>query len=152
MNVITRYITKELVSNIILSLFVLTFIFITVDFLGRVWEFLDEDVTALLMFEYFFSKAPWVFYTMIPVACLMATLLTFSELSKNSEIVAMYAGGISIWRIAGIIFVIGSILTIFSFLINEFIVPPTFARAKYIRQVHVKKKNYRAFKKKQDLV
>jgi len=147
MNIISRYITKELLSNLLLGIFVLSSVFLIIDFLGRVWEFTDRGLPMKLMLEYFVTKTPFVIYNMIPVACLMATLVTFSEFSRNNEIVAMYAGGISLWRIAGVIIAIGLFVTIISFMLNEYVVPPTMARAKFIREVHVKRRNYQAFKK-----
>jgi len=147
MGIISRYIIKELISNLLLGIFVLTSVFLTVDFLGGIWEFLDKGIPLSVMIDYLINKIPWVMYNMIPIACLMATLLTISELSKNNEIIAMYAGGISIWKIASIVCFIGIALTIFSFALNEYLVPPTFSKAKYIRAVKVKNSKYQAFKK-----
>ena len=147
MNIISRYITKELLANFFLGIFVLVSVYLTIDFLGRVWEFLDANVAVTLMLEYFLTKTPWVIYNMIPIACLIATLITFSDFSKNNEMIAMYAGGISLWRIALLIISIGLMVTAGTFILNEYIVPPTMARARYIRQVHLKKRNYQAFKK-----
>jgi lipopolysaccharide export system permease protein len=118
-----------------------------VDFLGRVWEFLEMKIAYTIMFEYFISKAPWVIYHMIPVSSLLATLMTFSDLSKNNEIVAMYAGGISLWRLSGIMLFLGLFIAAFSFLVNEYLVPVSMAKVKYIQEVHISQNSYQTFKK-----
>lgn len=147
MKLVSRYIIKEFLSNIILTIFVLSTVFLAVDFLSKVWEFLEKKVAYTIMFEYFLNEYPWVIYNMLPISCLLATLMTFSELSKRNEIVAMYAGGISLWRIARILFVLGMCITALAFLINEYVVPHSMARVKYIMEVHIHKSSYQAFKK-----
>ena len=53
-----------------------------------------------LIFEYLLYRIPEVtFQWTLPYAVLLATLLTLGMLSRHSEITAMKAGGISLYRI-----------------------------------------------------
>ena len=61
--------------------------------------FLSNNATAAQMASYFFYSIPMIISLMLPAAILLATLLTYSSLSKFSEITAMKANGISLYRI-----------------------------------------------------
>jgi len=59
----------------------------------------------------------------IPVACLVATILAFSRLSADSEIVAMRACGIHLGRILTPLVFIGLIISLFLVILNERVIP-----------------------------
>jgi lipopolysaccharide export system permease protein len=66
---------------------------------------------------------PQILYYVLPMATLMAVLLTLSRLSGSSEIVAMEAGGVSRQRIAAPMLWLGLTLSCTSFILGEMIVP-----------------------------
>ena len=59
----------------------------------------------------------------IPMGVLLATVMTLNGLSLKSEITVMRACGIGLNRIAKPIFIFAIVMSIFSFFINETIVP-----------------------------
>lgn len=73
---------------------------------------------------------PSVVVLTLPMSALLAVLLGFGRLSGDSEVVSLFAGGISIYRCAVPIAVMGLAISIAAFTINEFIVPPASALAK----------------------
>lgn len=66
---------------------------------------------------------PSVIVMTIPMGVLLATVMTLNGLSLKSEITVMRACGIGLNRIAKPIFVFAILMSIFSFFINESIVP-----------------------------
>ena len=66
---------------------------------------------------------PSVIVLTIPMGVLLATVMTLNGLSLKSEITVMRACGIGLNRIAKPIFIFAIIMSIFSFVINESIVP-----------------------------
>ena len=58
----------------------------------------DDALTALSF--YMVLQLPDVLAELIPVAALLAGLLTFAELGRHSELTAIYAGGLSKTRLA----------------------------------------------------
>lgn len=76
-------------------------------------------------------KLPQVLVLTMPMAVLLATLLSLSRLSGNSEVVAMQAGGMSIYRIVALLVGVGVLVAIASVLMGELLVPV--ASAEYHR-------------------
>ncbi len=81
----------------------------------------------------------------MPLAVLMATLLTLGTLSRSSEIIAMQSCGISLRKIAEPIIVIALALSLFTFFSNEVIIPNTSQQMKYIEEVLIQKRNPSTF-------
>jgi LPS export ABC transporter permease LptG len=56
------------------------------------------EATTALMLRYFFFQTPQFVYFVIPIAVLVAVLVTLGILAKNSELAVMRACGISVYR------------------------------------------------------
>jgi lipopolysaccharide export system permease protein len=79
----------------------------------------------------------------LPMATLIATLLTLGNLSRHNEIIAMRASGVSLTRIIVPLLTAGLLISAVGFLNNEFIMPYYASRASYIRKVEIEKKEQR---------
>jgi len=87
---------------------------------------------------------------MMPACVLLAALITFGLFSRNHEIVAMKANGISLTRIARPVLAFGLVVCGLNFLLNEFVTPSANWQAEYIKYVEVqKKKEWGAFQENQ---
>src|SRR5690349_7845428 len=68
------------------------------------FELLDDigrrNVPFLMVKDYFWYLTPYLGYQLAPLAGLMAVLVTLGIMSKNNEIVAIKATGISLFRVA----------------------------------------------------
>ena len=53
-----------------------------------------------MLLRYFYFQTPQYVYYIIPMAALVATLVTIGLLTKNSELIVMRACGISLYRSA----------------------------------------------------
>jgi LPS export ABC transporter permease LptG len=72
-------------------------------------------------------------YTIAPLAVLIAVLVTFGVLNRNSEIIAMKATGISLYRLVIPIVAIAAILAISLFLFDEYYLPQANRRQEALR-------------------
>lgn len=97
MDTLDRYLIKELFIYFILILVGLSVLFLAVDFLTKAWS-MSMPLNKIMILYLF--KVPEALRQFIPVACLMSTLLVVSTMSKQNEVIALYAGGISTFRIA----------------------------------------------------
>jgi lipopolysaccharide export system permease protein len=87
---------------------------------------------------------------MMPACVLLAALITFGLFSRNHEIVAMKANGISLYRVSRPVLAFGLVVCGLNFLLNEFVTPAANWQAEYIKYVEVqKKKEWGAFKENQ---
>ena len=53
-----------------------------------------------MLLRYFYFQTPQYVYYVIPMAALVATLVTIGVMTKNSELLVMRACGISLYRAA----------------------------------------------------
>ena len=98
----TRKIHKVIYSEIIppslIALAVLTFVVFTREF-GPLAELLiRKDADAVTVLGVIIALLPRILIFTVPFAFLIGTLIGFSRLSADSEVVAMRAGGVSIYQ------------------------------------------------------
>jgi LPS export ABC transporter permease LptF/LPS export ABC transporter permease LptG len=99
----------QLLDIYVLRSFFYYFVLMTVGFilLFEVFTFFDllDDIarhrTGLFdVVTYFFYLSSYLFYQLAPLAALVAVLVTLGVMTKNNELVAFKAGGISLYRIS----------------------------------------------------
>jgi lipopolysaccharide export system permease protein len=150
MMILDRYVTKEYIKLFILILASFTALFLIIDLFERMRMFLSNHATFYQMLSYLLFMIPVIISQAIPVAVLLASLITFSNLSKYSEILAMKANGISLYRTSIPVIIMVVIICILSFLFNEFITPYSNEKADYIKLVEIEKqKSLGSFKQNQ---
>jgi LPS export ABC transporter permease LptG len=74
-------------------------------------------------------------YQIAPLAVLIAVLATFGTLNRNSELIAMKATGISLYRLVIPIVSIAAILAVTLFLFDEFYLPQANRRQEALRNI-----------------
>jgi len=138
--VLHRYVIREYLKIFALSLSSLILIYVVVLFFQKMNLFNKHQAPFYLMFEYLLYKIPEAtFQWTIPYAALLSTLLTLGGLSRHSEITAFKAGGISLYRITLPLIFIVLIISFFSFLGNDYLVPFTNQKTRYLLDVKVRK-------------
>jgi lipopolysaccharide export LptBFGC system permease protein LptF len=101
------------------ALLLLVEIFDCIDrFIGR--QVLWVDAVRYLAF-----KLPWMVYQMMPAACLLASVLTFSTLNKHQETTAMRAHGISPLRLTRPLLLLGCVVSLVLLVAQEYLLPYT---------------------------
>ncbi len=139
MTIISRYITREFLKLFSLVLLSFLSIYMIVDFFERIRMFLSNQATIGQMVSYFLYTVPMVVAQAIPASVLLTTLLTFGMLSKNHELVALKASGISMYRASVPVLFIASIACLLVFFLNEFVTPYTNQMARHIKLVDIQK-------------
>jgi len=114
---------REMFSPFIFSLLVIIFILFVQFLLRAIDRFLGKGIDTFTIFEYLFLNLAWIVALAVPMAVLIAALMTFGRLSEDNEITAMRAAGISFLKIIrpGIIF--GIIVCCLLLYFNNFILP-----------------------------
>ena len=99
----------QIVDTYILSNFLFYLVLMLASFVSMILVFnffeLMGDMSATRsrcrkMFTYLFFLTPQLIYEMLPVSVLVAVLVTFGVLSKQNEITAFKACGVSLYRLA----------------------------------------------------
>lgn len=99
-SILHRYILMNLLRNLGLSLLLFTLLFLMIDFFDCIDNIMAAGGTFFSSLLYFIYKIPLTINLMLPVAMLVTTLFTYGILSKNSEMVAMRAAGLSVFWLA----------------------------------------------------
>jgi lipopolysaccharide export system permease protein len=138
--ILNRYVVREYLKVLGLSLSSLILIYVVVLFFQNMNFFINHQAAGHLIFEYLLYKVPEVtFQWTLPYAVLLATLLTLGMLSRHSEITAMKASGVSLYRVTLPLFFIALLIGSLSFLGNEYLVPLTNQKVRYLLSVEVRK-------------
>ncbi len=102
-----------------------TFIFLFEAF--TFFELLDDiarhRVPFLVVMDYFRYLTPYLLYQLAPLGALVATLVTVGVMSKNNEIVACKASGISLYRLGLPLLLVGMALATTMILLDDTYLP-----------------------------
>ena len=131
--ILDEYVVREFVVTflMVLSAFVLLMLIFT--FFDLVGDILRNHIALATVGAYLVNLTPSMVYSIAPLAVLIAALVTFGVLNRNSEIVAMKATGISLYRMVIPIVSIAAILSVSLFLFEEFYLPQANRRQEALR-------------------
>lgn len=141
MTILFRYMLREFVKVFAMCFLGLMTVYLVVDFFEKLRRFLRYDASLLTMLEYFALRTPFISFQVAPFAVLVATLLTLGVLSRNHEITAMRACGISLYRIASPFICFGLAMALALFGLSAVLIPVATAAADYVRTVKIEKKS-----------
>lgn len=123
MNLLERYILRELAGPFLFGVLAFTGLFLSIDLVPLVRTGVDHGAPLLIMLQLVALKLPEVFMWTFAMAVLLATLLSLSRLSTNSEIVAMQAGTVSFYRIVAPVLTLGLAVSLLAMAMGEWLVP-----------------------------
>lgn len=141
MKVITKYISKEVIKVFIMCQFIFILLFLVIDFIQKIDNFVRAGVPFSTTIAYFLYKIPFITGQMIPVAVTISVIVVICLMKKNREIMAMKACGLDIFRAFTPVIFISILLSIFSFILSDAIIPFTSSRQNEIMEVKVKKRD-----------
>ncbi|MGH7198591.1 MAG: LptF/LptG family permease, partial [Candidatus Omnitrophota bacterium] len=123
MRIIDRYLIRGFVSPLLFCAALFTVMFVVIDSLNNLDEFIRHSVSIKIIFSYYFTLLPALLVQMIPLAALVAIQYILGNLNRHHEIIAMKASGISAFQILSPYLFTGILLSFAIFLISENVVP-----------------------------
>ncbi len=112
-------------------------LYVLIDFFEKIRMFLSNNATAGQIALYFVYLIPFIVSTILPFAVLLATLLTYSALARFSEITAMKANGISLYRMALPVLICATLAGVFLFFFTELVTPASIYKTEHLVKVEV---------------
>jgi LPS export ABC transporter permease LptF/LPS export ABC transporter permease LptG len=94
------YVLRRFLSFFVLLMAAFAFLFETFTFFELLDDIARHRVPFLIVVGYFRYLTPYLLYQLAPLGALVAVLVTLGVMSKNNEIVAIKASGISLYRLA----------------------------------------------------
>ncbi|MEW6332697.1 MAG: LPS export ABC transporter permease LptG [Thermodesulfobacteriota bacterium] len=140
MRILHRYLAYEFTRNLLFIVICLICLYLIIDFFEKIRMFLSNQATVQQMALHFLFRIPMILSQMLPASVLLASLLTCGYLARHSEVVAMKANGISLYRAFLPILTIAALTCLLVFFLNEWITPYTNERSEYIRLIEVQKR------------
>jgi lipopolysaccharide export system permease protein len=113
--------------------------------------FLSNHASVIQMATYFLFSVPMIISLILPAAVLLATLMTYSNLSKYSEITAMKANGISLYRMSSPVLIFAAVIAVSLFYFSELITPAALQKTENIVIVEVQKQKALGFFKQNEI-
>ncbi len=123
MKIIDRYILKKFILGIVFGLITFVTIFVVIDLLENLDDFLDHNVETRIIIQYYIAFMPEIIKLMTPVAVLLSSLFTTGKLSTQNELTAMKAGGLSLYRYMLPLMSVALVISFVSVYFNGWIVP-----------------------------
>lgn len=131
LSILDKYILKQIIEVFIFGVVIFTSIIFASDtFITLIKQISLYGMPFNVALMVILLNLPAVIVMTIPMSVLFSTVMTVNKLCLCSEITIMRACGISINRIAKPIFIFATIMALFTFFINETIVPITASQSK----------------------
>jgi LPS export ABC transporter permease LptG/LPS export ABC transporter permease LptF len=133
--ILDEYVVREFLFmfSLVLTGFVLLMLVFTV--FELIGDILRNHSALSIVGQYLINLTPSMIYQIAPLAVLIAVLVTFGVLNRNSEIIAMKATGISLYRLVVPVIGISAILAVALFVFDEFYLPQANQRQDALRSV-----------------
>lgn len=125
MNLLDRYITRELVMPFLFGICIFTSLFMSTELLHLTRLVVELGAPVDAVVRAFLLQLPQVIVYTLPMSMLLATLLSLSRLSAANEIIAMRAAGRHFVRTMLPVWTVALIVSVAAFILNEAVVPHT---------------------------
>jgi len=117
------YLLRRFLSYFALLMVIFVFLFETFTFFELLDDIARHRVPFLVVVNYFRYLTPYLLYNLAPLGALIAVLVTLGTMSKNNEIVAIKASGISLYRLAVPLLLMGTTLAATMIVLDDTYLP-----------------------------
>lgn len=119
--VLDRYVTREFLRIFITFVVATPLLFILGDLTDNLDRYMDRKIPGASIALGYVYKFPQFMLWSFPIAALIATIFTVSNMTRHSEMAAAKAGGISFYRVLAPLPVLGIILTLVGIGLTEIV-------------------------------
>ncbi len=123
MRIIDRYISNSVIKIFFSTVLIFCFLYILIDVTTQLDEFIDRKIPIPILIKYYINFFPVILAQTSSIACLIASLFTFSSLNNNNEVIALRSSGLNFWQITKPALFFALIVSASVFLLNERIIP-----------------------------
>jgi len=123
MTILDRYIVRQFALTFLFALFAFLLIFLVVDLMEKLDDFVDAGVGAPVVMSYYMYFMPEIIRLMIPVAMLMAALFVTGRMASQNELAAMKSSGVSLARTLVPFLLVALLVSLASIYFNGWVVP-----------------------------
>ncbi|MDZ4198233.1 MAG: LptF/LptG family permease, partial [Kiritimatiellia bacterium] len=141
MRILDKYLLRSLAIPLGCCLAAFTMVYVIFDLFNHMDEFIKGGVGLGQILEFYVWTIPPALIFICPISMLLAVLYCLLQLTKNSELTAMRACGVSLYRLTLPFLGVGFLLSVLTAVVNEKIAPQAAYRThQFIRAQKVEDK------------
>ncbi len=125
MKILERYILKENLKPFLVSLIVVTFVMLLDRLIDLLNMIIDKHLSFLTIISIFGLSLPFMLALTVPMAVLLASIMSFGRLSVDNELIAFKSCGINIYTLMRPTVIAALLVSIFMVYFNNEILPDT---------------------------
>ena len=141
------YIIKKFLGTFFFTLTLILLIVIIFDISEKIDDFLEHEVSLkAIIFEYYFNFIPYFGNLFSPLFIFISVIFFTSKMANNTEIIAILNSGMSFKRLLKPFMISAVILGVLSFILGNFIIPPSNSERINFENKYLKNKRYSSAK------
>lgn len=135
------YIIKKFLGTFFLAIALIISIAIVFDVSEKIDDFMEHEAPLeAIVFDYYLNFIPYFANLFSPLFTFIAVIFFTSKLANNSEIIAIFASGISFHRLLRPYMISAGLIAVMSFLLSGYVIPPANTERLDFQENYVKKK------------
>ena len=137
------YIIKKFLGTFFFTLALILLIVVIFDISEKIDDFLEHEVSlGAIIFEYYFNFIPYFGNLFSPLFIFISVIFFTSKMANDTEIIAILNSGMSFKRLLKPFMISAVILGILSFILGNFIIPPSNSERINFENKYLKNKLY----------
>jgi len=133
--ILDDYVIREFLKNFALVLFAIIALSMIFNFFELLNDIVRNRTPLVIVGEFLINLIPYIIDSLTPLCVLLAMLITLSIMHRSSELTAMKASGISLYRIITPVLVIAAMIAVGLFFFDETYLPAANRRQEALRSV-----------------
>lgn len=137
MMILSKYLIKKCISNILILLFITIIIIFVFNVMNEVNDLKTGSYSVFNMLVYICLLLPSYIYTVLPISILLGINIAIFSLVKSSEYVVIINSGLPKTFILQKIFFLTSFLALITFALGNYVIPYSETEANTYKAIHI---------------
>lgn len=133
MKILDRYIAVAVITGTLVALLIVVGLDVFFNVIAQLDNVGRDNYTLMTLVQFVALITPQSMYQLFPMAALLGSLMGMGALSANSELIAMRAGGLSVWRIIRSVMQAGMLMLVVAVFVGEVVAPVAEQKGQQLR-------------------
>jgi len=133
--ILDEYVLREFLLTFVMVLVSFVVLMLVFTFFELLSDIIRNRTPLVTVGEYLINLTPSMIYLITPLSVLIGVLVVFGIMNRNSELTAMKATGISLYRITVPVLAIAAVLSVSLFMFDELYLPQANRKQEALRNV-----------------
>lgn len=138
--ILNRYILRQHIAPFIFGTALVMLLFLMQFLINHLDKFIGKGLSPWIIIQLIVYQLAWMLTLAVPMGTLFSSLMTFGNLSSNSEITIVKASGGSLFFMMRPVVISGIFLALFVFWFNDYVLPESNQQAKILMADITRKK------------